>query len=108
MRNFIVCLPFLFNILQKDKNKKPGPVQRSEVICDPSVSMKTVFSKETGAQEHAFATCLWMHQDDGQWLRADSVSGGTATVSSRPPLLQPMICPLGGVQRCVLWEDRGR
>lgn len=101
MRNFMVCLPFLFNILQKNKNKKPGPGQRSEVICDPSVSMKTVFSKEAGAQEHAFATCLWMHQDDGRSLRADSGSVGAQPLSPPTPLLQPMICPLGGVQRRV-------
>lgn len=97
----MVCLPFLFNILQKNKNKKPGPGQRSEVICDPSVSMKTVFSKEAGAQEHAFATCLWMHQDDGRSLRADSGSVGAQPLSPPTPLLQPMICPLGGVQRRV-------
>lgn len=44
----------------------------------------------------------WMHQDNGQWSRADSGSVGAQQPLSPPsPTATVSVCPLGGDERHV-------
>lgn len=43
----------------------------------------------------------WMHQDNGQWSRADSGSVGAQPLSPPSPTATVSVCPLGGDERHV-------